>query len=491
MPSVSESQRRLFGIALSVKRGKTKINDVPSDIRKAVQRIVKTMSEKKIKEFAKKPTKALVIALLDAEEVKYEISSGGGEEKKIVKFKKQILKKGSFAHPQDPDKQVVYNVAFFKQVKKAFDEGAVDNVPVIIDSHDETIDDTVGRVLELVIEKDGLYAILEIADEDVVEKIETKLSDGKGVIDEVSVSLGATFQDDGTFIPIALFHVAIVPHAFYRGMKSFEKLAASLDSDLDIIFLINGGDLQQKIFRVRQAFYKQKGFEFGGLYVEEVWDDFVVAVNDATGKLFKFDYTIDSEGISFGEDTEVEKSFKEVKSSMKDVTVEQVLAFLKDNEIEVDSLDDLKGKIAVEVKPEVKAALEKQGVVQKDESPTLGEALTAAIVTVTAQGKQIETLTNTVATLQSAGVDKDAGIAVDALLKKGKILASQTDDYTSLYKNNPTLFASMTEKLPVIVDMEELGRLDNEHPGILSSADALTETERILSKSAGKSKGGN
>ena len=80
---------------------------------------------------------------------------------------------------------------------------------------------------------------MEIAGEDIIEKIETKLSDGKGVIDEVSVGIEPVTTDEGVKYKCALYHVAIVTHGFYKGMDSFERLAASIKkSNKDAKFLI-------------------------------------------------------------------------------------------------------------------------------------------------------------------------------------------------------------------------------------------------------------
>lgn len=48
MPSTSKQQQKLFGLALSVKRGDTS----PSEVSKDVMNIVNSMSEKEIEDFA-------------------------------------------------------------------------------------------------------------------------------------------------------------------------------------------------------------------------------------------------------------------------------------------------------------------------------------------------------------------------------------------------------------------------------------------------------
>lgn len=52
MPAVSKEQRRLFGIALSIKRGET-----PKSYSKEAAKLARTMSEKKLEEYARKPVK--------------------------------------------------------------------------------------------------------------------------------------------------------------------------------------------------------------------------------------------------------------------------------------------------------------------------------------------------------------------------------------------------------------------------------------------------
>jgi len=52
MPAKSAAQRRLFGIALAIKRGKT-----PASYSKAAARMARTMSTQQLRDFAKKTKK--------------------------------------------------------------------------------------------------------------------------------------------------------------------------------------------------------------------------------------------------------------------------------------------------------------------------------------------------------------------------------------------------------------------------------------------------
>lgn len=55
----SKSQQRLFGLALSVKKGDKKISDVADGVKDDIKRIVDNMSEKEIRDFAETDTKRL------------------------------------------------------------------------------------------------------------------------------------------------------------------------------------------------------------------------------------------------------------------------------------------------------------------------------------------------------------------------------------------------------------------------------------------------
>ena len=58
--AVSKAQQALFGIALSVKRGDKKLEDVPSEHQEKVKGIIDSMDEKEIEKFAKTKTEDLL-----------------------------------------------------------------------------------------------------------------------------------------------------------------------------------------------------------------------------------------------------------------------------------------------------------------------------------------------------------------------------------------------------------------------------------------------
>ncbi len=473
-------------------------------------------------------TKALIVAGLDKETVSFEfLDSVNG---KAVKFEKQILKKGVFAHPQfpnDPDQNINYNDKIFDDIIAAFDAKALDNVPIIIGSHDEgKTKDIGGKVTGLIKKEDGLYAVMEITDEEVVEAINAKTSDGKGIIDEVSVSLAPVTDDEGNNFPIALWHVAIVTHAFYKGMNSFEQLAASIEGQFDkILYSLNAEDLQQKMFKIRRAFHHQKSNSFDPIFVEEIHEDFLIAINDSTGELFKFSFEEGDEGIKFGDPVKVRKTFETIVARLEDSKLaneKTALQLLADAGIKVDSISELKDEDITklleaaskpEPKPEpkeepsdsdkivakLKAAL---GVDAKPDGKEvdLVKAVSSLTTTLESQGKQITDLQGTLSTTL-------AETTVKVLIDEGKVIPAQKDVYIQLYASNKELFDKMVEKNPKIVDTTVVGSsVSIEDDGYVSPEDtdldfannvsAEKETKRLMAKASamstnGKSKKGD
>ncbi len=441
----------------------------------------------------------VIAANLNKELVPISFSADG--DTKVAKFEKQILKTGTFSHPQDPDKKITFNAAMFDKIIKAFNDGVVDNVPVILGTHDEDqTERIVGKVTALKKKKKGLYAEVEIVDDEVVDKIETKTTDGKGLIDEVSVSLGSVTSDDGTASPVVLMHLAIVTHAWFRGMDSFESLAASLSGEYKILLInASGGDLQDRIFKVRSAFYANNPFTRS--FVEEVHDDFIIVANDDSGKLFRFNYSMNDDGIKFeDESTEVERVIQEVKA---DMTPEELLAALKEVGIEFDSVDDLKAALEAATKADetvkassemltaVKAALAGTTVEPKKAPKTEAEGVTALLELTASLTKRADAQETLITSLTKENVDTKATAAVDVLVNAGKVTPAMKEHYVTLYADNNELYTSMTAEMPVIVDTKIIGDGGDEKPaGELNAKDAAEETKRILAKNdpSGKKK---
>lgn len=65
MPAKSQKQQKLFGIALAIKRG-----ELPKSYSKIALKLAKTLSEKKLREFAKTKRKRLPVKVKKTKKVK-------------------------------------------------------------------------------------------------------------------------------------------------------------------------------------------------------------------------------------------------------------------------------------------------------------------------------------------------------------------------------------------------------------------------------------
>ena len=138
--------------------------------------------------------------------------------------------------------------------------------------------------------------------------------DSSGLIDEVSVGLGFNHSlDTGETYAAILFHIAVVAHAWYRNMSSFEKIAALFKSGSKPILIHSVNSLEESSNKVRQAFYNSAS-SYYTYYVEGVYENFVIVYNSEDGFLYRYNYSEDSDNnITFEDRVRVEKEFTEAK----------------------------------------------------------------------------------------------------------------------------------------------------------------------------------
>ena len=410
----------------------------------------------------------------------------------IAKFKKQILKAGEYNFPNSTTRTIDFNEEYFKLIIEAFKDGAVDNVPIIIGTHDESqTEKIIGRVIELVLEESGLYAIMEVADEDIVDKIETQLSDGKGVIDEVSVSLGPSITDEGKQYPLALFHVAIVTHAWYQGMDSFERLAAVLrrENGKESIIINAVSSIEDKATQVRMAFYSRRINScvwlrcsrscYCDYNVEGVYDSFVIVYSYEDGFYYRFDYSMSDEGIIFNEAVKVEKEF--VEANME---IDEILKGLKDNGVEVKDLDELKSMLAAST--EQKTTLDKLTAALMPDAKDDNADYTKMLAAVNGLTTLVKELSERNKNMEATNIQAKAEFTVDKLVEAGKVIPAQKDNYISLFTQNKELFDSLTANMPEIVPLGQAGADGGKDDNAGGDIDPDKESDRILAAHVNK-----
>ena len=413
----------------------------------------------------------------------------------VTTFRKQILKRGKFkAPPPNEDIDIDFNDDIFNELIRAFNDKALDRVPVILGTHDEEkIERIVGKTIKLINEEDGLYSELAIADEEVVTKINANIDDdGSGLIDEVSVGIATNVKfDNGDKYKYVLFHVAIVAHAWYRNMSSFEKIAALFKTGSNAILINSINSLEDTAMKVRLAFYKfinlntmDQSYNYT---VEGVYNDFIIVYSYVDGFLYQYNYSIGSDNeVTFDEPIRVEKSFVEAN-----MDINKLLEALKEVNIEVDSIEDLQKLIASSNKKDellkklLVSSNEKDEALSKvnallnpdksDDKPDYDKLIPQVSdlsSTVTTQNKRIEDL-------EVMLVNNEAENIVKELVSAGKIIPAKKDDYINLYKADKKLFASLTSDAEQVVKTGQTGMNNGTQDNDGDAINVEDEIERL------------
>lgn len=155
------------------------------------------------------------------------------------RFRKQILKRGDFAHPQDPDDRLIVDQDLLERIIFNFDRDVVDRVWLRWGHPDTDLfgfvsgteaKANVGFVERLEITDVGLDAIIVSSDEEAIEKMKTNLT-------AVSVGIrSVTKEETGDIIWPVLDHVALVSVPYLKGMEEFEPVAAG-DSETPTVLI--------------------------------------------------------------------------------------------------------------------------------------------------------------------------------------------------------------------------------------------------------------
>ena len=414
-------------------------------------------------------TNGSVGTVLSDNSVKSYFTAESAREGVLPRFRKQILKKGVFTHPQFPDEKVTIGKKEINAIITAFEAGAFDKVPVLSGTHDEEkIERTVGEVIELHRTKLGLDAVIEIADELVVQKIKTVGSSGKGLISSVSVSIGPVTTDDGTKYKLALWHLALVTHPHFTQMENFEELAARLPhSDVRVLINAQGGNdvnaenLDEKTIHVRKSYWDQFCKNSTTHYwIKETHNKYII-VSSKQG-LFKRLYSIDGDGnVEFSEPLKVKTKYvsaevkmadkKATKTQKKEAKVDE-LSLLSEHGLKYETVEAMKE--SVENGNKIGEIFSEAGIDNGD-----FEGLSAHITNLSSEHTA---LTDRVAGLEQSNLEVKAEVDVAKHMREGKIAPAQKEHFLILRMEKPDLFANMMETAPIIVDTEEYGHNDGQ-----------------------------
>jgi len=148
------------------------------------------------------------------------------KKKGLSLWRKQILKYGTWKHPENSEIEFSITPEVAQQIVDNFESGIPEDAPVTL-THTDNPQGKVGRVRRFLVTEFGLDAILAVADDGVNEHIENpERAPG------VSCWLDLNYKDKqtGSSVGAVVKHVALVNHPYIEGMTGFQEVQAVLSS---------------------------------------------------------------------------------------------------------------------------------------------------------------------------------------------------------------------------------------------------------------------
>lgn len=139
-------------------------------------------------------------------------------------YRKQLVKFGEWVDPVNPGQKMNLDEKWARKIVDNFNAKVLDEVPVP-ENHTNDVAANTGKLVGLeIVEGDGLYGLLEIT------KKETQLAIDEGRTFNVSISFDRDYHDtkEGKAHGPVLLHVALVNNPYLKGLKTFEKVKSTI-----------------------------------------------------------------------------------------------------------------------------------------------------------------------------------------------------------------------------------------------------------------------
>jgi len=331
-------------------------------------------------------------------------------------FKKHLLRFGRWIHPADSKQFFTVDEKLVDDLIRNFDNNAYnDFIPVQMaenqdDPHKVKPTDTVGRVVGLIKQSDGLYSLIEFGDAVYTDRADKNLIPGVSA----GISLNYLHKEKAEEVGPVLKHVVLCNEPYIKNLRGFEKVQLSEqgkpETDFNVIEFSESTNMnRQKL----EALAKKLGIDPTKFQADEALLAEVERVTDANSVQL---------------------------SEVKDVDVK-----------------DLKAKAAQhDTLLAENTTLKSQVETLKKEKPDNSKVVELSDK-VTALSTKVDALTTENQNLKlSEKTNKVTGV-VDGLIREGKVLPAQKDRYVKLGTENEALFAEMTKDMPVIVQLGERG----------------------------------
>lgn len=319
-------------------------------------------------------------------------------------FRKHLLSKGKLVHPKVGEVDI--DDEFLNKIKKNFDDGVCPIVQVPLanskNEHSEEPDRNIGEVVDVQIDGDKLYAVMDIRDSDHASRM------GKTYLGaSAMLSLDYTNTKTQQSVGPTLLHSCVTNRPYVIDLDEYEEIVAATattDSSTEPVVL-----------------------------------------------LLAETKTVEKETTKEPEMPETETA------TVAEPTLADLLATLKDkHNIDVTALQQTQadGEKQAQLSHTIVDALKSAGVVQLSNTDDKTVSNDTVVTAVQELATNNVALTNRLTTLEK----RDAEHAVDALITTGHILPAKRDVMVNLKLTNDDLFTQLVPDAPIVKLTNEIGK---------------------------------
>lgn len=322
-------------------------------------------------------------------------------------FRKHLLNKGPLRHPANG--QIIdINDDFITTMKKNFDNGVCDIVQVPLanakNEHTEEPDRNIGEVVDIQIDGDKVYAVLDVRDPAHADKL------GKTYLGaSAMLSLDYTNTKTGEKVGPTLLHSCVTNRPYVTGLDDYEEIvAATTDRSEEAAVLLS--------------------------------DNTVV---------------IETPEVAPSEETEMPEQ-AETETVAKPSLEELLTALKTDHNIDVSALQAQATSSTEQAKlsQTIVDALTSAGVVSLTNAEKDGGVATDTVISAV---QELATnnvgLTNRIQAMEK----REAEHAVDKLVEQGRLLPAQRDAFVDMKLTMPAMFDKAVPATPIVKLSNESG----------------------------------
>ncbi len=342
------------------------------------------------------------------------------------RFRKQILRYGEWEHSAAPNGRLKVTKEFVGKIVQNFHAGIRDDVPVPL-GHEVDAISSIGHVVGLEVDDDGLWGIHEIESEDDAEKIGSTWTGSSAFID-----LNAVDKETGEELGPVLVHNAITNAPYIKDLAPFEAVALGEDAQDAVIISLQETTTEQ-----------------GG--VSMTLQEALAAIAETS-------------------DDDLREALTEVRPELFSVAASE-------------GAEETKKALAaakVEGQKEVIAALAEKGVTVGLSESDEGTSESAEVDITSAPA--FVALSDRITSLEGDIVKADAEAKIDAAITEGKVLPAIRDGLleVALSEGGMDRLAKLIPE-KAIVDLSEQGvNLADPTNVELSESDAQAEADRLV-----------